>query len=229
MPSVSIWVLFLRSCLDQLFILIPPTQPFLSAPCQELGAALKAAEDQAAKLSKELIKARAEYDNKVGAREEEEKAKAALLQSISETEAAITAKQTFISQAGDRYTASQSALALKEEAIAAAERKVKAASMGMTEVDGEAKTFADQIREAESRASAAATQAQQAVMTAEHLQKQLAEKRPKGQCDMRQRKTNEKAGEKTDSGDLGRLRSFLCSQILPDRIPAQSERCGEAA
>lgn len=116
----------------------------------------------------------------MGTRQEEEKAKQELLDSIAEAEAAIAAKEEAIAQAGERYQASQSALAAKEEAIAAAERKVLAASMGMTEVDGEAKTFADQIRSAESRATAAATQAQQAAMTAEHLKKQLAEKRPKG-------------------------------------------------
>jgi structural maintenance of chromosome 2 len=201
------------------FFLPNPLSP--SFPHQELGAALKAAEDNAAKLSKELVKAKADYDEKVNAREEEEKARAQLVQNVSDTKATIAAKESSISDAAARFQASQAAMATKEEAIAAAERKVKAATMGMTEVDGEAKSFADQIREAESRASAAATLAQQAVMKKEHLQKQLAEKRPKGES----------------LGDVGRLEVFAHghssspsrSQDLPGRLPKVPEGRGQDA
>lgn len=145
-----------------------------------MGPALKAAEDQAGKLSKELVRAKAEYDNRVGAREEEEKAKASVLRAIAEAEAAIQAKEAEIARTGAAHADSQSALVNKEEAIAAAERKVKAVSIGMTEVDGEDKTFAEQMRAAETQASAAATLAQQASMTADHLKREIKEKKPNG-------------------------------------------------
>ena len=147
-----------------------------------MGPALKAAEDQAGKLSKELVRAKAEYDNRVGAREEEEKAKLAVVKAIEEAQEAIAAKEAEIERVGSNHAESQAALQKKEEDIAAAERKVKAVSMGMTEVDGEDKTFAEQMREAETAASAAATRAQQASMTADHLKKEIKEKKPQGAC-----------------------------------------------
>jgi predicted nucleic acid-binding Zn-ribbon protein len=145
-----------------------------------MGPALKAAEDQAGKLSKELVRAKAEYDNRVGAREEEEKAKAAVIKAIAEAQEAIQAKEAEIERAGAAHADSQAALQKKEEDITAAERKVKAVSMGMTEVDGEDKTFAEQMREAETAASAASTKAQQASMTADHLKNEIEENKPKG-------------------------------------------------
>lgn len=200
-----------------------------------MGPALKAAEDQAGKLSKELVRAKAEYDNRVGAREEEEKAKAAVIRAIAEAQEAIQAREAEIERAGAAHADSQAALQKKEEDITAAERKVKAVSMGMTEVDGEDKTFAEQMREAETAASAASTKAQQASMTADHLKNEIKEKKPKGRF---------------GGGGFGALwrHSFagpllhLCgsqmstllllsniSQGMPDRVPAQREGREQAA
>eukprot|EP00049_Salpingoeca_infusionum_P003732 m.70226 g.70226 ORF g.70226 m.70226 type:complete len:1213 (+) comp12252_c0_seq3:40-3678(+) len=144
----------------------------------ELTEALKDMEKQVGILSKIVVQAKAELDNKEEAISEEKKAREQHAGTMKETQAAIAEKESEIAKAAKKLEKLQEKLQQAENAMEEAERRINAVSMGMSEVDGEAKTFAEQITLYQTQISTAASQLAQAEMTVEHTTLALKKKRP---------------------------------------------------
>ncbi|EGD75581.1 SMC2 protein [Salpingoeca rosetta] len=143
----------------------------------EMNSALRTMEEQVGNLSKVVVKAKAEYDNKVHAIEEEEAARKAHLAQIEETQKSLEDKAGEIDAARAAVESGQTALQAAQDGVAESEKRCMAASVGASS-DGTSLTFAEQIKELQSVISTASTQMKQAEMTISHATSELKTKKP---------------------------------------------------
>eukprot|EP00043_Microstomoeca_roanoka_P019159 m.212439 g.212439 ORF g.212439 m.212439 type:complete len:1209 (+) comp16946_c2_seq29:185-3811(+) len=147
----------------------------------EMSDALRDMEAQVGALSKVVVKAKAEYDNKVHAIEEElasQKSQDALL---AETRKSLEEKDAEIAEAREVLEQGKAALKQAEDEVVESEKRCMAASIGSSS-DGTSLTFAEQLKELQSTISVAATQCTQAEMTIVHATSELKVKQPKAKA-----------------------------------------------
>jgi structural maintenance of chromosome 2 len=144
----------------------------------EMGGGLQDLEEQANELSKAVVKANEKFKGKTQDRVAEEKNKKAAIAAVDTGASDIKAAETNIDTAKVKFEAAAEAQQGCEDALAEQERKLHAIAMGMSEVDGEeAKTFADQQKDAKSDAIAAESEIQQATLRIKHQTPALKEKK----------------------------------------------------
>lgn len=98
----------------------------------------------------------------------------------------IRTKQLALANGASAYEEQQARYADAETRVAHAHKKVEAVDRGMAHVDGENKSFGEEIRIAQEAATKAAADADKAAATLKHLKEDLRTKKPKGdvmRCD----------------------------------------------
>ncbi|EDQ90224.1 uncharacterized protein MONBRDRAFT_18617 [Monosiga brevicollis MX1] len=153
---------------------------------------LQRLEAEVADLSKKLVKAKAELDTHLQGQEEERRALADIHKAIDEAQAALASKRSENASAGSSYEDMKATFEQADERVRVAQRGVEAVKMGMTMVNGESKSFAEEMRVANETATEAQSAQQKATNAIKHLEAELKDKRPKAKASEKEYAKNHK-------------------------------------
>ncbi|PHH88218.1 hypothetical protein CDD83_7809 [Cordyceps sp. RAO-2017] len=143
------------------------------------GGKAQALEDAVKKHSNELVRLATVLDLKNTSLTEEREKKASMEKSVAELEAALKVKTAAFEDAKSAYDAEKIELAKQRQDVESKEELLQTLQTGVASKNGQENGYQGQLQDARNRATAAATEQEQAKIKISHLQSRLKEEEPR--------------------------------------------------
>ncbi|WZH41094.1 RecF/RecN/SMC [Fusarium acuminatum] len=143
------------------------------------GGKASALEDAAKKHSNELVRLATILDLKKSSLAEEEEKRVTVEKTVSELEATLQEKSAGFENAKARYDAAKEELEQQNKDAESKEELLQTLQTGVASKDGQENGYQGQLQDAKNRATAAATEQEQAKIKIAHLEKRVKEEEPR--------------------------------------------------
>ncbi|CAM1511441.1 Fc.00g089540.m01.CDS01 [Cosmosporella sp. VM-42] len=143
------------------------------------GGKAQALEEAAKKHSNELVRLTTVLDLKNSSLAEEKEKKLAVEKTVSESESALKDKTLAFENAKSKYDAAKDELSKQSDDAESKEELLQTLQTGVASKDGQENGYQGQLQDARNRASAAATEQEQAKIKISHLEKRVKEEEPR--------------------------------------------------
>lgn len=175
------------------------------------GGAAQALEESAKKHSNELVRLATAMDLKKSSLAEEAEKKSAIESTVAELTAALEDKTKAFEGMKSKYDNANEDLAKMSNDAESKEELLQTLLTGVASKDGQENGYQGQLQDARNRATAAATQQEQAKIKISHLQSRVKEEEPRAKLAKQQNATliNDLDGLKTQAATLEKQLSKL--------------------
>jgi structural maintenance of chromosome 2 len=175
------------------------------------GGAAQALEESSKKHSNELVRLTTAMDLKKSSLTEEKEKKSAIEKTVSELNSALQDKTTTFETMKSKYDTANEELAKLSKDAESQEELLQTLLTGVASKDGQENGYQGQLQDARNRATAAATQQEQAKIKITHLQSRLKEEEPRAKLAKQQNATliNDLDGLKAQASTLEKQLSKL--------------------
>lgn len=143
------------------------------------GGKAQALEDAVKKHSNELVRLATVLDLKKSSLSEEEEKKSAVEKTVAESETMLQEKTKAFEKAKATYDAAKAELEKQSQDAESKEELLQTLQTGVASKDGQENGYQGQLQDAKNRATAAATEQEQAKIKISHLEKRVKEEEPR--------------------------------------------------
>jgi structural maintenance of chromosome 2 len=143
------------------------------------GGKAQALEESAKKHSNELVRLATVMDLKKSSLAEEQEKKSGVEKAVSELEAALQGKQKTFENVKAKYDSAKDQHAKQTQEAESKEELLQTLQTGVASKDGQENGYQGQLQDARNRATAAATEQEQAKIKISHLQSRIKEEEPR--------------------------------------------------
>src|SRR5215469_2954274 len=143
------------------------------------GGKFQALEDEVKSHSHETVRLTTVIDLKRSGMAEEKESQQKLQKTIRDLETQLTEKKTLHKMLQEKYDAAHADVTKQQEEVEKKEELLQTLQTGVASKEGKESGYQGQLQDARNRASAAATEQEQAKLRISHLEKQIKEEEPK--------------------------------------------------
>ncbi|KAF2188611.1 RecF/RecN/SMC protein [Zopfia rhizophila CBS 207.26] len=143
------------------------------------GGKFQALEEEVKTHSHEIVRLTTVLDLKKSSMAEEVDRRKAVEKSVNELELQLKEKTKIYEKLQEKYTAANDELAKQKEEVEKKEELLQTLQTGVASKEGQESGYQGQLQDARNRASAAATEQEQAKLKISHLEKRIKEEEPK--------------------------------------------------